>query len=572
MTLAIRPRSWFAVFTSGHFFTRWTWLLTAPFAVTLLGGHDAATTTAQRVSGVGVAAVVHLLCGLVGLIGARIERIVPSHRARAVAVVLVLLLIGTMRPLAIARLTQLSGSPAFPVPMGARVVTNLVAALVATTLIAVLVDALARRRRTVTQLDTVAWWLETERTHGRRLVAESARVIEETQRLLNLRLTDLERSWAAATLSARAAALRRYSTSVVRPGSHRLAELRTSDALERTLASEQRPHRPPVGRTTRLLPAPVGLPITLYVAVLSPFALARLPLSTTLLAAAVAWATGVLCEALLSRWASRVRSRDRSAAVVVCGIVATAAAILATSAPVVGDAAIPAAAVVYTALALMCAAVASYESELRSQADTLSDRTRAYRIDEQDGRGQTERRLTDAAQLLHGELQSICLVAAARIERETCSGAWETALADARRVIAALDTPRDVAVPGSEDTVRAVLDGWGRVITIRFLADPPGWHVIDQHAELLQRLVDAVSEALTNILRHGTERVATIALTVAGDRVRLTVDTPGRIAPPSGPGIGLSTLRERADSVELTQQDASVRLEVCFVTSVTAQS
>lgn len=564
MTRLGRVRAARDVFTSGTFFTPWSWVLTAPFALTILGGHDAASTGRDRLAGVAIAAAVHVLCGLPGILAAGGERATSSRGARAGIVVTTLLMIGVMRPVLIGWFTQQAGLPAFPVPISIRITTNLFAVVVATTLIAILVGSLRRRKETVTELGIVAGWLNAERTYGRRLFAEVDRVLADVERALLVRLDELEHQGGTLSASAQAELLRAFSGTAVRSASRRLYELREGDALAASLEKERPPSPPARPRGMRLAPAATGTPITLYLVLLAPFALARLPLTTVLLAAVIAGVIGCAGEMLLRWVAVRVIGRRTSSLVVIVGSAVIAALILMATASFVGGGVILTAPVVYAVVAIMCAAVTGLDTELRAQELILSEQIRAYRADEHDAHRRAEQRLFDAAQALHGRVQSTCLVAAMQLGGADHSSIWETALVDTRRVIAELrhTVPRPATT--SAATLSAVVAGWSRVIDIRYRADEAAWEIADRHPEILQQVVDATSEALTNILRHGTERAATVELSASDGRLRLTVDSPGGIRSVSGDGIGLRALRARAESAHLTQHEGAVRLTVSF--------
>lgn len=564
MTHLGRVRAARDVFTSGTFFTAWTWVLTAPFALTILGGHDAASTGQDRLAGVAIAAIVHVLCALPGLLAAGAERATSARAARAGVVVAALLLIGVMRPVLIGWFTQQAGLPAFPVPISMRITTNLFAVVVATTLIAILVGSLRRRKETVSELGIVAGWLNAERTYGRRLFAEVDRVLADVERALLVRLGELERRGADLSASARAEALRAFGGTDVRSASRRLYELREGDALAASLEKERPPSPSSRPRGMRLVPAAAGMPIALYLVLLAPFALARLPVTTVLLAAVIAAVVGYAGEVGL-RWAAvRVIGRRTSALVVVVGSGVIAALILMATASIVGGGVILTAPVVYAVVAIMCAAVTGLAMELRAQEMILSEQIRAYRADEHDAHRRAEQRLFDAAQALHGRVQSTCLVAAVQLGGADHCGVWETALVDARRAIEELRLTAPRPATTSEATLSTVIAGWSRVIDIRYRADEAAWEIADRHPEILQQVVDATSEALTNILRHGTERKATVTLSASDGRLWLTVDSPGGIPSVSGDGIGLRALRARAESAHLTPHEGAVRLTVSF--------
>lgn len=570
-----RSTSWFGVFTSGAFFSRWTWVATAPFAVTVLGGYDAASGVGERIGGIAIAALVHVLCGVLGLGAAWAERATASGALRATVVASTVVAIGVLRPLSIDWCTRITGLTLFPAPMPVRVATNVIAVLVATTLVAALVQALRRRQSIVTDLRIVLAWIEAEGTHGRRLVAEAKRVLSATARLLLVQLRALERLGAEQMSPiVRATALRSFAVEVVRPSGHRLSELRDGEELEQQLDRESEPvaAEPTPRATPALLPVPVGVPAGLYVLALLPFVASRFPLSGVFTASVLALLVGCVGEGLV-RFVVHRAARRWSTSVVIVGSVATAVAIFVTTAPFVEPAAAVATApVLYAALAVMCGAVAALRTELRQQEECLSERLQAYRADEHDGRRRAEHALTEAAQRLHGDVQGDCLVAATRLEGADAATVWDVAISDIRTAIAQLDRPRSSVAPSAQATMETLLGGWGRVIDLQWAADAEAWELADERQELQQQLVDATSEALTNILRHASTRVASISLSGAGGRLRLVVESPGRVMTVLGTGIGLRTLHARAESVELAEHDGVVRLSVSLGGPVTPES
>lgn len=58
-----------------------------------------------------------------------------------------------------------------------------------------------------------------------------------------------------------------------------------------------------------------------------------------------------------------------------------------------------------------------------------------------------------------------------------------------------------------------------------------------------------VVEALTNVARHADATSAAVEIGVAGDELRLSVQDDGRGARSWSPGVGMSSMRERAEQV-----------------------
>ncbi len=212
---------WARAAGSGHFFTRWSWLLTLPFAVTLLGGYDEARSGQERLAGFGIALAVHLVLGAFGVLAAAAERGVASAGSRRVVVVIALAAIAVGRPFLLSASAQALGLVLFTGPLAARVATNLIVDTAALSLVAMMTIAVRTHRDVTGRLRLVLDALEVQRAHDVDDVAVlSGHVLENARGTL---LAALPRAAAGPLEPERAGLLlQRFAEEVVRPLSHRL--------------------------------------------------------------------------------------------------------------------------------------------------------------------------------------------------------------------------------------------------------------------------------------------------------------------------------------------------------------
>ena len=74
--------------------------------------------------------------------------------------------------------------------------------------------------------------------------------------------------------------------------------------------------------------------------------------------------------------------------------------------------------------------------------------------------------------------------------------------------------------------------------------------------------MDALSEGLTNVVRHSSGKDVTIDVTTADQKIKLTVMSQGDADGSHSPGIGLAQLRARGAQVELTTRELNTHLTV----------
>lgn len=547
------------VLSSGSYFTVWSWLVTFPLAVTVLGGYDAATDASAKAVGVTIAVAVHVCCGLLGAAGAVVERRTARPAVRRSAVIATVAAIGLTRPLMIATLTSWAALPPYPGAMGVRVATNLLATSVALTIVALVVTTVRRRRRVVLALAAVVDALAAERTLGTDLCRQAAAWVAAGKQALQTAVQAL----ASTPREDAATAVRRFAREAVRPLSHELY-----DSRARIAAEPPRPAPDARARVTGpfdLVAAPPPLATLLYLVLLAPFALSRMPAAQALTTVAAILVLGPACEAAGARLTSRLTAGWPRVLAVIAAASVTAAVIVAATMTVgtlMGATAgsVRIAGATYVLVALAAARCTAVLASLTTEEDALAARVGAFRADETEGRRRAEQLLTDAAGCLHGDLQGGCVALAAALDTGADTD-WPECLHEIRAIVDGVDRPR-AASPDPRGAFDELVRVWGRVIDLDVRADAEAFAVLAAHPALAGPFLDAVAESLTNVLRHAGSPAAVLCVDAAASEVVLTVCSPG--APGAGAGAGLRELARRADSLHLEEADGRTRLRVRF--------
>ena len=550
-------------------------MVTAPFAITLLGGYDSAATNDHRSLGVALAAVVHVCMGVVGTAGALWERRVRATAARATVVVVTIVSLSVLRPLLTQLLTHLAGLPALPVSIAGRILTNLFVVSISLTLIALAVSTLRRRREVLASLSTVTRALERERTAGSRLQARATAAVHSWRERL---LAAVPEEFLDRAPGERSAVLREFSETLVRPAAHELVDLREMSMPPGTIelsVTEEAPAGVPLApHPWELSFPPLGLPTLLYVLIFVPFLSQRAGAGPTLLAMLVVGGCGLLAEFLLARGVARVVpvSGPGRAMGILMGFGVVSILLIAAACLVLPQAAISAVGpLTYLGIAVASGLCAGHVSRLGAEEDRLAAQLSRYHAVEVEGRRSSAQVFADAADWVHGEVQSACLAAAMLLSGDDDQRAWERELETIRAAIGRIDEPRS-AVAFSQQAVEEILSAWGRVIDCEVWCDANVWPVLDAAPATGRVVIDALSEALTNILRHAARPLAQVRIEQSAGAVTLRVSSPGALGQPASRGSGVKALRRRADRVELTESMGEVHLTVGVLVGAGAQS
>ncbi len=169
--------------------------------------------------------------------------------------------------------------------------------------------------------------------------------------------------------------------------------------------------------------------------------------------------------------------------------------------------------------------------------------------------GEVARRRAAAAEFLHGPIQSQLVASALKGEsNEDALQAIEKRFAE----YSAATTTWDV-----QEQVNELLSAWAGVITITVTCSDETWQRVRRDPLTSRLLVDALSEAVTNAVRHGdiADIEVTIDTTDGDTRVRLTVRSRGTLTDGIGNGTGLARLVDRGAEITLEQVDERVVMQ-----------
>lgn len=164
-----------------------------------------------------------------------------------------------------------------------------------------------------------------------------------------------------------------------------------------------------------------------------------------------------------------------------------------------------------------------------------------------------EQRRLQAARFLHGTIQGELVAAALRQDN-----AADVSEVISRRFAEYGSLPQRSA----QQQVLDVVSAWSSVLAITFHVDDEVWDVISSQTERINLLVDALSESLTNVVRHASDKHVDIDIVLQGRMVALKVSSLGGSGSVASPGIGLAQLRARGAGVRLDAEGDRVRLIV----------
>ena len=170
------------------------------------------------------------------------------------------------------------------------------------------------------------------------------------------------------------------------------------------------------------------------------------------------------------------------------------------------------------------------------------------------------------AHLMHGGLQAELTASALTLSREWGSAQPQRPpgnivaqlLAEIDRQQAAMGT-----TPPALD-LEDLCDTWRLAMELEVDSDSEATAQLFEDAELRARVIDVLSEALTNVVRHGDARRAWVTICAENHQtVLLMVRNPGRLTE-SSLGLGSEEMTERCVEWSRTQEDAMVVLRASF--------
>ncbi|WP_157118148.1 hypothetical protein [Microbacterium paludicola] len=542
---------WWDAVSGGRFFTVWSALVALPTAAVVLAPYATVDTLSEVLSAQLAAALVAVAMGIALLPIAILERRIPSPTVRGALVLTAVLVAAASRPF----LNDVVAVGAFGLgtdpAWGERIVTNLVVWISILSLVAVTeqlyVSSGIARARLLDALRTVS-------DEQRR----ASRYERESRAFLAAEITVL-RTALSALLAADVDFDRvREFSDTVRSASHSARARAGIDLAE--VAPDLADAPTPRGARTffeRLRPPAVGLVGVIFAAGSAPFALRS---AGPELAAVMVVGVVLLCLAadhVSRRVSHRCAAHARGlrlvvvwtgAAVVVAG---GALALMGarTLVPLIPVIALPGVAVV----AALCAE-AVHRGRVESRR--LGRALRAVVRSAADQASSTRQELLRASDLLHGRIQSSCVMLAARVDDDLATGAdliaFEKSIGDGLSEAADAGPWVPARPAGLSETVAI----WAPVLSVSSDVDPAARSAMTDDL-VSTRVVAVVAEGLVNAVKHAAARSAAIEVQSdeSGSTLSVRVRAPGRLrADERTPGLGVAGLGPSARVFQLGRE------------------
>lgn len=553
-------------------FSFWAWLALTPYLLVPLGGLGAASTSRQWLAGVTTSLVVHLVLLAAFLIVGALE-VAASARSWLRWTIVGLGLVGMAvgRPILLSAVQDSLGLDLMPWTHGpARIVLNAIAIGIGVGLTYLLLDTVARAIDSRARLHAVLARLEAQ---ARQAEVSADRLADAFHAQVRApvvdALRDLEsRGLAGAEL---AGELQRIAHTVVRPLSHRV----TAAGLEQAIAPDARlpavepaAPRTRLPRARRITPPPASLTAIVTALLLLPPVLdlhGPWPgVGLLAIAAATAFLGGLVIRAIhLPRSVSAALGILALEQLLVGSVVLAVLVLPLPPTPLIGYYLVYGVvgyATVAVALAIIRGSLREIAEDQEATAAALGRTERAAF----DARQRLASLTRDTGRLLHTEIQGDLVATYLQVRLGTAGEDVLPRLIErVERLLDAEPAAAQESAAAIRDGLRASLDAWSRSLDLSVDLEPAALDRIAGAAGAASVAHDALTEGLTNAVRHSRSDRARVRIGLAHgtDDVEVVVTSPGRIVA-ADRGIGLRDLDARARAVSLTQQGADVVLRV----------
>lgn len=516
----------------------WSWLITLPLAIVISSTYRPGVSFADVLIWVGIVVVVHGALGIVMWIA--LKTILPNtdRRSRPLTALAFFGLLGLARAIAMQAVQNSIGISGGV--LSERVAVNIVGSIVALSIIAIIVDDFRTDERIVRRLE-----------QARTALLRMRDGEEEALRAADFEVLAQVKARVESELRAageNATRIRGIADEIVRPISHALAQSSGDDLLPRGQMDNGRARLTFSGAFGRMnAPSPAAVVVLVEGTILGAVAvrfgpvvaltnlvigggliflgcwilarvlpLPRRPLARLIVLGVSLGAIGVIATAITAR--------------VITALLATFTAVLIGVAGGVAGAGL--------ALSLWAAVNAGRlaRQEVLSQA-VAEEAAEIERL-----RGLINERRLQAARFLHGPIQGELVAAALRHDSpEEIRVNLEQRFAEYGRADRR----------GAKQQVQDVVDAWSTVLDIGLAADPACWRTLDGHPERLRLLVDALSEGLTNVVRHASGSTVKARITSVESGICLVIESEGTLRSVGEVGLGLAQLEVRGARISL---------------------
>lgn len=574
-----RQFPWLARIGGSSAVTRWSWILTAPFAVTVMGSYITARSPRDWPAYFGVAVMVHLIMGI-ALLLAWLTVLRPDRpRRSAVVSLLVFAALGACRPFLLDGLLVFNGFATDDRPIPVRLFINMTTAVVALSLIAILVDSVREHNAMMQRLRAARTALDEQRRVDEEYLAGlGRRYADDLAAQIDSALATSNRAGIDSVGGARL--LRGISEDIVRPMSHALFDDVTplpQRAVEPpALTVRERIH----GVVQAVRPAPLALPVLLYTVVVLTYLVSSYGVRETVLQVLAGLVVCVSGNWVVQKAAVRIGGASARILFLTVAYCAVAAVTAVAFWLILGGVGFPPAFVVpgiafypFAALAICLIRAANDQRALEEQQLATALAEQSHLSAEVHGRVVAARRRL--AHVLHSSVQGELVAAALMMHGATTASnrsagrpSVETTVSEILdRVldeVAREETRPRIPTSDAEQQITELVAMWASAVPVHTDIDPDVWPLLSASSVRLEHAIDVLSEGFTNAIRHGTG--GTLYLTMVVDPrtsvICIGIRSPGRIARDVGDGVGLTALAEKVGTAELVQEHGSVLLSV----------
>ncbi|MBM4468862.1 hypothetical protein FNU77_19935 [Prescottella equi] len=576
----IRRFPWLARIGGSSAVTRWSWILTAPFAVTVMGSYITARSPRDWPTYFGVAVMVHLIMGL-ALLVAWLTVLRPDRpRHRPVVSLIVFAALGACRPFLLDALLVFNGFATDDRSLWARLFINMTTAVVALSLIAILVDSVREHDATMRRLRAARTALDEQRRVDEEYLAGlGRRYADDLAAQIDSALAATDRAGIDSASGARL--LRGISEEIVRPMSHALFDdvtppPRPSVALPVSTLRE-RLH----GVLQAVRPAPLVLPVLLYTVVVLTYLVTSYGVRETVLQVAAGLVVCVSGSWVVAKVAVRIGNAAARTGFLAAAYSAVGAVTAVAFWLILGGVGFPPAFVVpgiafypFAALAMCLIRAANEQRALEEQQLATALAEQSHLSAEVHGRVVAARRRL--AHVLHSSVQGELVAAALMMhgaatpapmrpaDGRSVEGTVSEILGRVLREVADEKSRPRIPTSDARQQITELVGMWSAAVPVRSDIDPDVWPLLSASPVRLEHAIDVLSEGFTNAIRHGTG--GTLSLTMVVDPrtsvICIGIRSPGRISRDGSDGVGLTALAAKVGTAELVQEHDSVLLSV----------
>ncbi len=563
--------------TGRNAITWWTWIITFPFAMTVMSGLQYVDGGRSLGRAAAVAGIEHIGIGVLLAAAYGVLQVTPD-RMRAVVALLLFAAVGAARPFVFLGSAALLGIPVTVGELGVRVAINVVTCLSVFSLIAIGVDLVRDHRGVFRRLNAV------------RQAAE-ADELAALDRIRNLRavsvdavLAQIEDAAAPAMLAGIEPAdasrlLRSLANDIVRPASHELYVAEEAQPARQEAGAESRAEaaaEPPApGRigwlrsvVSGIRPAPALPTAVLFVGMVAPFAVGEYGIGVALGQTPASLIILLLGNIAVAKLSSRVKRAGARVATVLTGYIAVGVLLTVESSLFLRAAGysttlIAFQAFVYPVVAAAVALVSSLSVRVRADQSAIEESMQAAVDSAARARAEYDHEREGIARLLHSGVQSELIASALAVGMS--GGTPADASAAVRDAVDRIRSELRGSRPRTDarTRIRMLADSWRSAMTLDVRIDDEVWDRLDGDDRRCEAVVDAMSEGLANAVRHGDGSPVTLELERGeDDGVLVLVTSGGELASP-GAGIGLKDLAGRAE-VALRERAGGVELAVAI--------